>query len=381
MAECGNPPLLLAAETNLYPPEIFPLRDHYPSTGTRYQFVNSPFVLDLRQPINADFLDIGEQDDQVHLNKLYLKYKNFPGNVCLDYNQYIIQTLYNVGRTSFTDDLQNKETGTKPIFFHGNGKTDMTWLMNDNQVTPNKILIAVRTGEFARKAEWFSSFMALDKPIGCVVTMVHGQSPARNANIAIQQALEISASHIFFIDDDNIPADPYIISKLAAHDKDIVSGLYVLRNAPHRPCIFDSANEHGMCAHHYLKPGEKGLIPIVNCGFGSVLIKTKVFRKMLEAQPDRPLVTLGEAEKDHWCDDITFFNRARNLGFELFCDLDQIVGHHHTVVLWPNRHESGNWFTIYDSGGTHKFGIPAPTHHPADENFKGVPDIPLQEPK
>jgi hypothetical protein len=125
-----------------------------------------------------------------------------------------------------------------------------------------------------------------------------------------------------------------------------------MRNYPHLPLIFDIAQENGECSHHFMNSFDDGLIPIINCGFGAVLIKTKVFRDM-----DSPWVTLGEYERDHWCDDISFFNRARKAGFELFCDTNVRVGHYTTTLITPQKID-GKWITRYDSFGTMALAVP-----------------------
>lgn len=206
-----------------------------------------------------------------------------------------------------------------------------------------KVLVGLSTMEHIRKADFLPYFLGLVKPNNTLICTVHGQSPAKARNILIEQALEQNCTHLLIIDDDMMyPGDA--LQKLLAHDKDVVSGLYLMRNYPHFPVIFDEAYEDGKCKFAFLTPETKGLIPVVNCGFGFVLIKTDVFRKMGKG----PWVTLGEIEKDGWCDDVSFFNRARAVGTQLFCDTDLRCGHMTSLVLWPN-YTNGQWFTEYRS--------------------------------
>jgi hypothetical protein len=207
------------------------------------------------------------------------------------------------------------------------------------------ILIGVPTADMARQAEFYDYFNALDKPLGTIITFAHGQSPARGRNLIIQQAIKHDCSHIMFFDDDvRIPSDA--LNRLLAHDKDIVTGLYLMRNSPHQPIIFDIAYDDGKCRFVKLTPEHKGLIEIVACGLGCCLIKTDVFRQMEE-----PWIRLGECEPDNWCDDIGFFNRARKQGYKLYCDLDVRVGHMAAVTLLPTRDANGNWHVTYDTRG------------------------------
>lgn len=180
----------------------------------------------------------------------------------------------------------------------------------------------------------------MEKPANSLITAVHGQSPASARNFIITQALQNECTHVFFMDDD-IVMPPNTIERLLAHDKEIISGLYLMRSFPHYPVLFDQAFEDGMCKFMYLTPDKQGVIPVVNCGFGMVLIKIEVFKKM-----QKPWVTLGEIEKDGWCDDVSFFNRARKAGFQIYCDLTTIGGHMVNVTAYPNF-VNGMWITEY----------------------------------
>jgi hypothetical protein len=208
-----------------------------------------------------------------------------------------------------------------------------------------KVLIGIPTAEFARNASFYDYVDGMVKPPNTLVTRAHGQSPARNRNVIIEQALINSCTHIFFIDDD-VALRPDTLVELLKHEKDIVCGLTVMRNYPHLPIIFDRADENGRCHHHYLSDNEKGLIEIVACGLGCVLINTQIFMKM-----QKPWIRLGELESDQWTDDLGFFMRVRALGYKLFCDLNMPVGHQASCTLWPIRNEQGKWNTVVDTCG------------------------------
>ncbi len=204
-----------------------------------------------------------------------------------------------------------------------------------------KILVALITGENIRQASFLPSFLSLQRPDNSLTSTVHGQSPAASRNTVIRQALDNNCTHVFFMDDDMVfPPDTLI--KLLSHDKHIVTALYLMRAFPHRPVFFDQAYDNGKCKFTPLVKGLSGLIKGVNAGFGAVLIKIEVFKAMEE-----PWVRLGEIDKDNWCDDVGFFNRARAAGFdEVWCDLDAPVGHMTTLTIWPENLD-GEWLTNY----------------------------------
>jgi len=207
-------------------------------------------------------------------------------------------------------------------------------------------MIAVPTAEFARRADFYDYFQLMDKPEGTIITFVHGQSPARNRNMAIEQAILNNCTHILFLDDD-LAFKPDLLTKLLSHDKDIVSGYYLMRNYPHQPILFDFTDSEGKCRHYYPPDSESGLVEATAFGLGCVLIKIEVF-KSLEA----PWIRLGELEKDHWCDDIGFFNRVREKGWKLYCDLSLCVGHMASVTIWP-EYKDDKWLTKYNTNSPH----------------------------
>lgn len=199
--------------------------------------------------------------------------------------------------------------------------------------------------------------MNLALPPNTFTMTVHGQSPAASRNSIIKSALENDFTHIFFVDDDMI-IPPDTLHKLLAHDKDIVSALYLLRSFPHRPAFFDKAYDDGKCKFASLTRDKEGLVKGVNCGLGAVLMSTNVFKDL-----EPPYVRLGEIEKDGWCDDVGFFNRCRRAGYDIWCDLNAPCGHMTTMTIWPEKF-NGEWFTNYK--------------HP-DGNVRVTQDIPTLE--
>jgi hypothetical protein len=215
-----------------------------------------------------------------------------------------------------------------------------------------KVLIAVPTGEFARRADFYDFFSQIDRPVGTLQTSTHGQSPAESRNIMIQQAVDHKCTHIFFLDDDCCP-EPDIIKRLLAHDKDIVSGLYLHRNYPFKPLMFDKFFDNGYAQYTFLTNERGGLIPTVAGGLGACLIKMSVFDRL-----EKPYIRLGELTLDHWCDDIGFFFRAAKAGIEMFTDLDCLVGHFATGIIKPQRMPNGDWMTSFHTNGAGVVHIP-----------------------
>lgn len=203
-----------------------------------------------------------------------------------------------------------------------------------------KIFFAIPTGRMAIDPRFYGHFLALKKPAGSIASFANGQSPARNRNVLIEQAILSNCTHILFLDDDVI-LPPDAVDSLLSHDKDIVSALYLMREYPHQPIIFGSAAEDGSVIHKYPTDDECSLIEIVACGLGACLINLNIFKRL-----EKPYIRLGELEIDQWCDDIGFFKRVREAHIKIYCDLSVQAGHYSTVTILP-KYIGGKWITNY----------------------------------
>ena len=156
-------------------------------------------------------------------------------------------------------------------------------------------------------------------------------SRARNKNYTIHQALDNDCSHVMFVDE-NIVIQPDTIQKLFIHNKDVVTALYLTITYPHFPAVFNGWFEDAKESIMYLDKDIKGLVPIIGCGLGCVLIKIEVFKKL----------------RYPWIegDGLELFIKALSSGFKMFCDTDTRVGHLHTSTLYPGNHGEA-WYTEY----------------------------------
>ena len=215
-----------------------------------------------------------------------------------------------------------------------------------------KVLIGASTGEFPRRADFYDYMNMLEKPADSVIMFSHERSPAAARNQIFQQGLEYGCSHILIVDDDQA-FRPNALNLLLEHDVDIVSGLYFGRAWPHKPLIFDLADEEGACRYYKMNGMTKRLVPIVAAGFGFLLIKTEILNKI-----EKPWVRLGELNPQEWCDDIGFFKRVREAGIKSYCDLECKIGHIGSMIVWPTRVEN-EWYAGYDTGpGTINVKLP-----------------------
>lgn len=139
-----------------------------------------------------------------------------------------------------------------------------------------------------------------------------------------QSALEMGCDYLFMIDDDML-APPDLFYQLAANDKDICAALAFTRNPDHKPVVYETfegtdravGTQYGLTRFVENYPRNK-LFQCDAVGFGAVLIKTSVLRKM---QPPWFFGMEGTGE------DIIFCIKAKKVGAEVWMDSRIKLGH------------------------------------------------------
>ena len=65
----------------------------------------------------------------------------------------------------------------------------------------SKVLIAITTEEYARRADFYDYYHLLNKPEGTMTILNHARSPAKGRNMCIDAAIEHNCTHILIVDD------------------------------------------------------------------------------------------------------------------------------------------------------------------------------------
>ena len=138
-----------------------------------------------------------------------------------------------------------------------------------------------------------------------------------NMNNIVAQAQ--GCSHILFIDHDMV-FEPQILTKLLAHNKDIVGTAYNYRSLPLTTMVKE-ADEHG-----YIMPAKipDHLFKCYGVPTGCLLVKTLVFEKL-----KKPYFFFEHGEQGEIItgQDILFCRNAQKAGFEIWCDPTIIINH------------------------------------------------------
>jgi len=144
---------------------------------------------------------------------------------------------------------------------------------------------------------------------------------ARNA--LAKMAVQEGFTHLMMIDSDHI-FDKDIIHTLLLYNKDIVGVRAYRRAAPHYPCIFvKDKTQKETDAMTFVDAANMGLMVTDAVGFGAVLIKTEVLKKM--TYPYFYFTKTGE--------DFNFCRDARELGYKIHVDTDIEIGHVTTKIV------------------------------------------------
>lgn len=148
----------------------------------------------------------------------------------------------------------------------------------------------------------------------------------KNRNTLIQNILETDATHILWLDADMIyPADilrQYVTLK---PDLDIMGCLYFKRSYPFDPIAY-VRNDNPEKPFRWLDPrkvnevDDKTVIEVDGLGFGGVLVKTDVYRKM----GDNKWMNYGAGfhlpfkNKESLTHDLVFCQKAQEYGFKIY---------------------------------------------------------------
>ena len=163
---------------------------------------------------------------------------------------------------------------------------------------------------WGRKADGYDFFLK----IGMQMTLLDAR------NEACKWAIENDMDYILWLDDDMIiPPDIWLFSQLEAYDKDIIAPLFFTRKGVKLPLIFKKrkVNDYYIVYDHIVNY-KKGLQKVDAVGFGCLLMKTEILGKM-----QKPYFSYTE----NMGEDIYFCVKAKEAGFDIWCDTDIVIGH------------------------------------------------------
>jgi FkbM family methyltransferase len=186
------------------------------------------------------------------------------------------------------------------------------------------ILIAIPTNKYI-EPETFKSIYDLEVPEGYKThfQFFYGYQIDQIRNLIASWAERYD--YLFSVDSD-ISFAPDTLKKLLAHDRDVVSGLYIQRK-PGKHILEVYRNGHNI---PYGDIKGLGLVEIESCGFGCVLVKSEVIRAIGYPQ------FYYKSALDHnntVSEDTYFCIKAKEKGYRIWADTSVQCGHHGSNVF------------------------------------------------
>lgn len=259
------------------------------------------------------------------------------GNCRSDRVFVVPDIVYNYNDASPLNDYKvNKEEQDKTIL-NILGSNDRATEIKPISIAPppankKRILIAIPTNKNI-EAQTFKSIYDLIIPDGYEVEFQYfwGYQVDQVRNLIAHWTIQYNYDYLFAVDSD-IAFAPDTLAKMLAHNKDIVSGIYIQRIPGTHTIEVMRKNIHGGVTHvNWDDIKGQGLVPIDGCGFGCALVKSKVFKAIPYPH------FLYHSAIDHSntiSEDVHFCNQARDRGFTLWADTSIICEH---IGSWTFR--------------------------------------------
>jgi hypothetical protein len=202
-------------------------------------------------------------------------------------------------------------------------------------------MIGVLAQDTARFSVFASSMTSIQAPPGTSIEWMFGMDIPASLNQLVETMLLTPENEWLWLmgDDHVIPAETLV--RLLAHEKDIIVPLCLMRMPPYKPVIYAS-EESGVrqCVDLDDHPNG-GLIKVHSAGSGGMVISRRVLMQM-----GPPYFEYGKVSPTTLAEDVHFCDKARFLGYDIWCDLDVPLGHCTTAIVWPQ---------LLDTGWTHGF--------------------------
>jgi len=145
--------------------------------------------------------------------------------------------------------------------------------------------------------------------------------------------------YMFWIDSDIVFSADQVL-RLIGHDKEIVSGCYIMHDNSHYPIVVDMDDSYYLKHGHYEfldRPKlqeKKDLFEVAYVGFGFMCIKKGVFESLTYPYFSPVRVTFGtDYLSEYASEDVSWCIHAREKGFKVLVDPEVVVIHQKLIPL------------------------------------------------
>lgn len=204
--------------------------------------------------------------------------------------------------------------------------------------------VGVACAETGRYSAFSEALARLEKPAGTEVVFAKGSDRELARNVLVRDMLSNpECEWMLFVDDDQVFSDD-LLTRLLAHNLDIVGGLYLRRDPPFSAIAYEAVTDEGQFVPLNLtEHPQEGVVSVKAAGTGAMLIRRRVFETMADPWFVR---------SDKGTEDMLFCLKARlEHQFAVYVDLGARAGHLTTTTVWPATGEAGEWvvgFSVAD---------------------------------
>ena len=184
----------------------------------------------------------------------------------------------------------------------------------------DKVLIAIPAMDMC-PVPFAYSLATMRRDCPSRISVISGAAVHEARNKLAAEAVESGCDRVLWLDSDMAFDDDLMIRLGADLDEgwDMVCGIYFKRRLPVTPVIYKSIDAEAGKAEAYADYPRDSLFGIAGCGFGAVMMKVDMLRRMM-TNPFTPYGNLSE--------DLTFCHRATaSVGARIGCDSRIKVGH------------------------------------------------------
>lgn len=173
------------------------------------------------------------------------------------------------------------------------------------------------------KTKTFVSILKFVKSVSFEVPVITqiGSYIQENRESIVEKALEGDISRLLFVDHDML-FEPQDVEQLYNRGKDIIGAPFSLRTTPSNP--FETVKNKDLHGNEIWEEYENGLIKCCAVGTGFMLINLEVFKKI-----PKPWFQLEYSKegKLQYGEDMSFCRKAREAGYDIWCDTKVKLGH------------------------------------------------------
>ena len=165
---------------------------------------------------------------------------------------------------------------------------------------------------------------------------IRGTNTVTARNSCVHEMLQGDWTHLFFMDSDMV-FPKGTLKKLLKHDKDIVGGFYVIKRNDFHPTVFALGQRPG---GKYLTEWVNDFREVEAIATGCLLIKREVLEKI--PAPWFEYVWDEEAKGKMVTEDIIFCEKAKDIGYKVYCDGTIKCGHVGHFIITPTEDPGKN---------------------------------------